>query len=165
MAPSGTELLPSTSMLPPQKQPLSPQHQQQPPELNITDACWNRIRELNQISSNNSTGNKFLRIVVDAGGCSGFSYNFELDDTIQEDDHVISQRNGNENDDDTEATTTTKVVVDPDSLQLVQGSTIDYEVSMMKSAFKVVENPQSESACGCGSSFAIKKFASNPALD
>lgn len=137
---------------------ITPTHQTSPqtPRINssndklpltITEACWNRIKQLNE---NEET--KFLRVVVDAGGCSGFSYHFELDQTIEEGDHVYDNN-------------VAKVVVDDDSLELIQGSTIDYEVSMMKQAFKVTENPQSESACGCGSSFAVKKFASNPALD
>lgn len=58
-----------------------------------------------------------------------------------------------------------KVAVDESSFDLVQGATIDYESDMMRSAFVVVNNPQSETACGCGSSFAIKNFELNPALD
>ena len=58
-----------------------------------------------------------------------------------------------------------RVVVDVASLELIQGSTIDFVQEMIKSAFTVVDNPKSESACGCGSSFAIKNFQANPALD
>jgi iron-sulfur cluster assembly accessory protein len=58
-----------------------------------------------------------------------------------------------------------RVVVDRGSLKLLAGSKIDYVQEMIKSTFEVRDNPQSESACGCGSSFAIKNFASNPALD
>jgi len=47
----------------------------------------------------------------------------------------------------------------------LKGSTISYVKEMIRSCFAVVSNPQSESACGCGSSFAVKKFESNPALD
>jgi iron-sulfur cluster assembly 2 len=132
------------------------------PSVTVTEACWNRIRELNATaalssSSSNAKTNKFLRVVVDAGGCSGFSYQFQLDDQLEPDDHVVMKEHNDG--------TTSQVVVDPDSLQLIQGSVIDYETSMMKSAFRVQSNPQSESACGCGSSFAIKKFAANPAHD
>ena len=51
-----------------------------------------------------------------------------------------------------------RVVVDSGSAELLRGSTIDYKVEMILNAFVVSENLQSESACGCGSSFAIKNF-------
>lgn len=96
----------------------------------------------------------YLRVFVDAGGCSGFQYQFELDEEeLEADDIVIAGPDG------------ARVVVDPDSLNLLKGSTIDFVVEMIKSSFEVRDNPQSESACGCGSSFAVKNFASNPALD
>lgn len=58
-----------------------------------------------------------------------------------------------------------QVVVDEGALELVKGATVDFVEDMMRSAFSVVNNPQSESACGCGSSFAIKNFEINPAKD
>lgn len=58
-----------------------------------------------------------------------------------------------------------KLVVDPVSFEMVKGSTVDYTQELIKRAFEVINNPQSESACGCGSSFAIKNFSANPAVD
>lgn len=58
-----------------------------------------------------------------------------------------------------------KVVVDEGSFELIRGATVDFVQEMIRSSFAVVNNPQSESACGCGSSFAVKNFSSNPALD
>ena len=49
-----------------------------------------------------------------------------------------------------------RVVVDEASLELVNGSTVDFEEEMMKSAFVITENPQSMAGCGCGSSFQAK---------
>lgn len=58
-----------------------------------------------------------------------------------------------------------KVVIDTGSFELIKGATVDFKEELIRSAFLVVNNPQSESACGCGSSFAAKNFAANPAHD
>jgi iron-sulfur cluster assembly 2 len=57
------------------------------------------------------------------------------------------------------------VVIDSGSFELIKGATVDFKEELIRSAFLVINNPQSESACGCGSSFAAKNFAANPALD
>jgi len=82
---------------------------------------------------------------VDSGGCSGFQYVFEMSGEKDEED-VVFQRDG------------AHVVVDPASLQFIKGATVDFEQELIRSAFAIVNNPQSESACGCGSSFAVKNF-------
>jgi iron-sulfur cluster assembly accessory protein len=53
------------------------------------------------------------------------------------------------------------VVVDDSSIEFVRGATVDFEEEMIRSAFVVSHNPNSESACGCGSSFALKNFEEN----
>jgi iron-sulfur cluster assembly 2 len=58
-----------------------------------------------------------------------------------------------------------QIVVDESSLEFVRGATVDFQEDMMRSSFSVINNPNSESACGCGSSFALKNFSANPALD
>ena len=95
-----------------------------------------------------------LRLQIDGGGCSGFEYKFEVeraDAPVDEDDHVFTRDQS-------------AVVVDDSSLEFV-GATVDFQQEMIRSAFAVVDNPNSESACGCGSSFALKNFESNPAID
>ena len=96
-----------------------------------------------------------LRLQIDGGGCSGFEYKFEVeraDAPTDDDDHVFTRENSS-------------VVVDDSSLEFVRGATVDFQQEMIRSAFAVVDNPNSESACGCGSSFALKNFESNPAID
>jgi iron-sulfur cluster assembly accessory protein len=126
-------------------------------QLLITDSCWNRIRQLAH-KKNLSLQSVYLRVYVDAGGCSGFSYKFEIDESpvIEEGEDVVFRHPDIPD---------LRVVVDSTSLELIRGSTIDYVEEMIKSSFEVRNNPQSESACGCGSSFALKNFAANPAVD
>jgi iron-sulfur cluster assembly 2 len=137
----------------------------------VTDSCWRRIRQLlaaKQESLPSSSNTLYLRVFVDAGGCSGFTYQFELDhdDNLDEtEDIVFRQPNVDGATTTTVTTASPRVVVDRTSLQYIAGSKIDYVQEMIKSSFEVRDNPQSESACGCGSSFALKNFASNPAMD
>lgn len=82
-----------------------------------------------------------LRLSVEGGGCSGFQYKFDLADAAEADD-AVSETGG------------VRLVVDPMSLDLVAGSTVDFVESLGGAAFKV-ENPQAAAGCGCGSSFGI----------
>lgn len=82
-----------------------------------------------------------LRLSVDGGGCSGFQYRFGLADTVEGDD-VIADMDG------------AKLVVDSVSIDLVRGSAVDFVESLGGKSFQVT-NPQAQSGCGCGSSFAV----------
>jgi iron-sulfur cluster assembly accessory protein len=82
-----------------------------------------------------------LRLAVEGGGCSGFQYKFDLADAPEGDD-MVSETNG------------VRLVVDPVSLDLIAGSTVDFVESLGGAAFKV-ENPQAAAGCGCGASFGI----------
>jgi iron-sulfur cluster assembly protein len=81
-----------------------------------------------------------LRVGVRGGGCSGFQYQLAFDE--QRDEDVVFESHG------------LKLLVDRESLQFVQGSTIDYEESLQGAGFKV-NNPNVVAACGCGSSFRV----------
>lgn len=82
-----------------------------------------------------------LRLSVDGGGCAGFTYRFGLAEAIDADDTVAE-------------TEGVKLVVDAMSLELVQGSAVDYVEDLGGAAFKV-QNPNAASGCGCGSSFSV----------
>ena len=100
----------------------------------------NAIVKLKEILAEENNPNIKLRVFVQGGGCSGFSYGFTLDEEQNEDDFDFSY-------DDI------KVVVDSMSMQYLQGSSIDYKEDSMTSSF-VINNPQAVSTCGCGSSFS-----------
>lgn len=118
--------------------------------LIVTKSCAKRIKSLQNKSMNDEL---YLRVAVEGGGCSGFQYVFEMVDKPLEDDDRVFKRDGS------------AVVIDESSFELIKGSTVDYVQEMIRSSFAIINNPQSESACGCGSSFAIKNFSVNPALD
>jgi iron-sulfur cluster assembly accessory protein len=105
--------------------------------LTLTPAAAQRVAWIAQRQAKPA----MLRLSVEGGGCSGFQYKFDLADTAEEDDSV-SETDG------------VKLLVDPVSLGLIAGSTVDFVESLGGAAFKV-ENPQAASGCGCGSSFGI----------
>jgi iron-sulfur cluster insertion protein len=82
-----------------------------------------------------------LRLSVDGGGCAGFQYRFGLADEVAADD-AQAVLDG------------VTLVVDPVSLDLVRGATVDFVESLGGSAFQVT-NPNAASGCGCGTSFGI----------
>jgi iron-sulfur cluster assembly accessory protein len=82
-----------------------------------------------------------LRVAVTGGGCSGFQYNFTIDDTRMDDDLVIA-RDG------------ATVLVDPMSLDFLKGSEIDFVDDLIGASFKI-HNPNATSSCGCGTSFSV----------
>ena len=82
-----------------------------------------------------------LRLAVTGGGCSGFQYNFTLDDSRGDDDLVI-ERDG------------VTVLVDPMSLEFLKGAELDFVDDLIGAAFKV-NNPNASSSCGCGTSFSV----------
>ena len=105
--------------------------------LVLTERAARRIRE---IVGNEPVG-AMLRVSVEGGGCSGFSYRFDIDRTKADDDFVVS-RDG------------ASLLVDSISLNYIAGSEIDYVDDLIGASFKI-NNPNATAACGCGTSFAL----------
>jgi len=82
-----------------------------------------------------------LRLSVEGGGCSGFTYRFDIADGIAADDSVS-------------ATDGVELVVDSISLDLLRGSHVDFVESLGGASFQVT-NPNAAAGCGCGSSFSV----------
>jgi iron-sulfur cluster assembly protein len=106
--------------------------------VSLTDLAAEKVNGF--LAGQEATPDAGLRVAVRGGGCSGFQYALALDEQ-RDDDHVFSAHG-------------IKVMVDPQSLQYVDGSTVDFKETMMESGFEV-KNPNVVAACGCGSSFRV----------
>lgn len=82
-----------------------------------------------------------LRVGVKGGGCSGFSYILDLTEVKKDTDEEIEFHG-------------VKIICDPKSLLYLNGTTIDFKDEIMGRGF-VFTNPNANSTCGCGSSFAV----------
>jgi iron-sulfur cluster insertion protein len=106
--------------------------------ITITETCYAKVADLLAEENNPAL---CLRVFVQGGGCSGFQYGFTFDDAIAEDDFVVEERN-------------IKVLIDSMSYQYLVGATINYKENDMGSQF-VIDNPNAQTSCGCGSSFSV----------
>lgn len=109
-----------------------------PDPLTVTERAARRIKS---VLAREAAANGRLRISVSGGGCSGFRYDFSLDDRDEPGDIQV-ERDG------------VVVVVDAMSLMYVLGAELDFIEDLTGSYFRV-SNPNAQSSCGCGSSFAI----------
>jgi iron-sulfur cluster insertion protein len=106
--------------------------------MNLTESAVEKLRD---ILAEDNNPNLKLRVFVQGGGCSGFSYGFTLDEEQNEDDFDLAYGN-------------VKVLVDSMSWQYLQDSEINYKEDLAGASF-VINNPQAVSTCGCGSSFSV----------
>lgn len=105
--------------------------------VELTGTAVEKVREL--IVAENDP-DLALRMAVRPGGCSGFSYEMYFDSQIDDTDIV-------------EEFEDVKVIVDPQSAEMVRGSTLDYKEGLMGAGF-AIENPNVTQSCGCGNSFS-----------
>jgi iron-sulfur cluster assembly accessory protein len=103
----------------------------------VTERAARRIAEI----AAGEPGTPLLRVSVEGGGCSGFSYRFGLVSAAEPGDLVIERAGA-------------RVLVDPISLDYLAGAQIDFVEELIGSAFKVT-NPNAAASCGCGTSFSI----------
>lgn len=100
--------------------------------VDVTDKARARIAEIGEGTP------RLLRVAVLGGGCSGFQYEFGLVDAPEPEDTVIEGC----------------VVIDPESMPFLAGSTIDFRDELIGARF-AISNPNASSSCGCGTSFSI----------
>lgn len=106
--------------------------------LSLTERAAARVKSL-AVEADGSE--PMLRLFVDGGGCSGFQYGFKLDAAVNDDDVSVE-------------TDGAKLVVDSKSLPFVNGSEVDFVDDLQGSQF-VVNNPNAQNTCGCGTSFCV----------
>ncbi len=105
--------------------------------VTLTDSAVAKVRELIATEDQSDLA---LRMAVRPGGCSGFSYEMYFDAEVDDDDII-------EEFDDV------RVLVDPQSAEMVKGSTLDYKEGLMGAGF-AIDNPNVTRSCGCGNSFS-----------
>ena len=108
--------------------------------IELTKAAANKIKEL---ISEEENQNLKLRVYITGGGCSGFQYGFAFEDEFEEED-IVFEQNG------------VSLLVDPMSMQYLQGAKVDYSEDISGAQF-VIDNPSAQTTCGCGSSFSINE--------
>lgn len=111
----------------------------------IFDLTENAVKRVATLIQHDDSGDIF-RIAVLGGGCSGFQYDFSIDQATHDDDHIMTRIS----DDGTEIT----VAVDSMSLGFLEGSQLDYVQELIGAYFQI-SNPNATASCGCGTSFAI----------
>lgn len=107
--------------------------------LTLTDSAMAKVQHLIEAGTDPALK---LRVYITGGGCSGFQYGFKLDNQLNPDDKVINMP-------------AFDIVIASLAIPYLEGSVVDYVENLQGSRF-VVENPNAERTCGCGSSFALK---------
>jgi len=117
---------------------MSGQSDNAPTVLTFTTAAAKKVGGMIEEEGN---PNLKLRVYIQGGGCSGFQYGFSFDEEINEGDEVV-------------VTDGVTLVVDPMSLQYLEGAEVDYTEGLQGAQF-IVRNPNATTTCGCGSSFSV----------
>ncbi|MEO0497826.1 MAG: iron-sulfur cluster insertion protein ErpA [Pseudomonadota bacterium] len=105
--------------------------------VQVSDAAAKRIAAI--LASEDT--NDALRVSVEGGGCSGFSYKYDLTNTPIDGDLLIEKSGA-------------RVLIDPISVPYLEGSVIDFVDDLMGQSFQI-NNPNATASCGCGTSFSI----------
>ncbi|MDR6758599.1 iron-sulfur cluster assembly accessory protein [Mycoplana sp. BE70] len=105
--------------------------------VTLSDAAAKRIAAILGADSAKTA----MRVSVEGGGCSGFSYKFDLVDSSEADDLVLEKGSA-------------RVLIDQLSLVYMDGAEIDFVDDLMGQSFQI-KNPNAVASCGCGTSFSI----------
>lgn len=107
--------------------------------IKVNDSARDQVIKL--MKDENHSGEAFVRVGVEGGGCSGLMYQLIFDTEMKEGDQVFEDND-------------TKVVVDRKSFLYLVGTELKYTGGLNGKGF-VFENPNANRTCGCGESFSI----------
>jgi iron-sulfur cluster assembly protein len=107
--------------------------------ITVTQAAASKAR---QLAAREGLPDAVLRVRVTAGGCSGFGYRLSFEDGPADDDLIAEAPDG------------FRVLIDPASAPIVQGSTLEFNDALLGGGLKMM-NPQAVHECACGDSFSI----------
>jgi iron-sulfur cluster assembly protein len=110
-----------------------------PQVMRLTDAAATRLKEIMTQNERPSAG---LRVGVKNGGCAGMSYTMEFAEAADPKDEVVVDKG-------------VRILIDPKAVLFLLGTEMDYKVEKLSAQF-VFNNPNQESACGCGESVLLK---------
>lgn len=108
--------------------------------ITVTDAAIRQLRAL--VAENPEYRDKGLRVFVETGGCAGLQYGIQFDEAKDGDQRI--KEDGVE------------VLIDAQSANILNGSTIDFTDGLTDAGFKIT-NPNAVRSCGCGSSFEVSR--------
>jgi len=108
------------------------------PRIHLTERAARKILAL-LAKEDVSADRGGLRVGVQGGGCSGLSYAMRIDTQARDRDKVFEEFGA-------------RIFVDPKSFLYLNGTTLDFEETLMRQGF-VLQNPNAARSCGCGSSF------------
>ncbi|MEM6972438.1 MAG: iron-sulfur cluster assembly accessory protein [Pseudomonadota bacterium] len=110
--------------------------------VRVTERAFARLAE---IAADAGTESAALRVAVLGGGCSGFQYEFSLEEAPAEGDTVIAGPGD---------LAGQRVFVDAESMAFLEGSVVDFKDELIGARFEI-NNPNASSTCGCGTSFSM----------
>jgi len=113
--------------------------------VTVTTKAADKLKEIMHAENRSDQG---LRIMVRSGGCSGFSYAMGFDSETNDEDIVLEQHG-------------IRVMIDPFSARLLEGSEVDYVETLMGGGFSI-KNPNAVRTCGCGQSFRTQEQEGEP---
>ncbi len=113
-------------------------------EINLTTNAISKVKQIILQKQKSENKNVFLRLKIASGGCYGFSYIFDFDTQINDDDIFIKDSNND-----------TIFAISQKIIKFVSGATVDFIEDLSSSYFTVINNPNASGGCGCGNSFSV----------